>query len=408
MKQLLLLSLLFSIPLLPLQAQFEICDTPTNQDLYDIFFINPDVGVAVGDSGTILRSIDGGINWDIVMQNDTLAFKKVAFFDEQNGIAVGKGWFRTTDQGVSWNEIENNNFFFYDIAIVNDSVGWVSGYTTGLLKTSDQGQSWDTLIPINDNESFGLLSFINEELGYATRQGGGHTNQILKTTDGGINWDTIFAQSGIDNTVLEAMNFVAEDFGYRAGWYNSHFMRTTDGGFNWDLVTFIDSTNQTTFYEQLYDFHISANQPYSYYACGWYGKIFKSLDLGQNWSILNSPVGNTTTLYGIYFLNDFLGWIVGADGTILKTENGGIITSTNEVSNPSKVALYPNPTAGKFTIQNEANHPIDWMIVLDDSGKRVRYLKDQQEVDLSHLPKGIYTIKISIDESLYVKQIILK
>ncbi|MEZ4824997.1 MAG: hypothetical protein R3C61_01700 [Bacteroidia bacterium] len=70
-------------------GQFEICNSSTNKDLYDVWFIDQNTGIAVGDSGTIVRSIDGGINWTLIMSDHSVSFRKVKFFDSQNGIAIG-------------------------------------------------------------------------------------------------------------------------------------------------------------------------------------------------------------------------------------------------------------------------------------------------------------------------------
>lgn len=70
-------------------AQFQQYSTPTTQNLWDVCFIDENIGVAVGDSGTILRSSDGGLNWDQVFDADSIQLRKVKFFNNQYGIAIG-------------------------------------------------------------------------------------------------------------------------------------------------------------------------------------------------------------------------------------------------------------------------------------------------------------------------------
>jgi len=40
--------------------------TPQGNSLYSSYFFSSDNGIAVGDYGAILRTIDGGINWTII------------------------------------------------------------------------------------------------------------------------------------------------------------------------------------------------------------------------------------------------------------------------------------------------------------------------------------------------------
>ncbi len=57
-----------------------------------------------------------------------------------------------------------------------------------------------------------------------------------------------------------------------------------------------------------------------------------------------------------FFYNDDLGWIVGEDGTILKTMNGSQILNINEQSTQNKnIEILPNPTNGilAFNIDDE-------------------------------------------------------
>jgi len=54
---------------------------------------------------------------------------------------------------------------------------------------------------------------------------------------------------------------------------------------------------------------------------GYNGTIKKTVDGGDSWTLQQSGV--TSNLWDISFINDQLGWICGSNNTILKTENGG-------------------------------------------------------------------------------------
>ncbi|MCB0643485.1 MAG: hypothetical protein KDC44_17675, partial [Phaeodactylibacter sp.] len=59
------LSFLFVICLFTttLNAQFELIPSGTGATLYDVDFPSDQVGFAVGDSGVVLKTIDGGNSW---------------------------------------------------------------------------------------------------------------------------------------------------------------------------------------------------------------------------------------------------------------------------------------------------------------------------------------------------------
>lgn len=60
-------------------------------------------------------------------------------------------------------------------------------------------------------------------------------------------------------------------------------------------------------------------------ALGEHGRIFYSTNQGHTWQSASTNVDQTLT--GIFMLNDLVGWVVGYDGNILKTSDGGITWS---------------------------------------------------------------------------------
>lgn len=393
---------------LPSVAQFQVCESPTTKYLQDVYFIDSDNGVAVGDSGIIIRTVDGGNDWDIVLNIDTVSFSRVRFFDSQNAIAIGSDVYISNDSGLNWTSKQKPDYY-KDIEILNDSTCLVTGSNIGLIKSYDKGASWDTLIGEEPPRSIGLLSFVDEHIGYSIHSyGGGITDEILKTTDGGINWTEIDAESGLDNTIMEGFVFISEDIGFRGGWYSPHMMRTIDGGVNWSTVSYVDSSAQFHFYEQLYDFHIDKNQANTFYACGWYGKLFKSIDYGNSWKELTSPVSNTTSLYGIYFIDDFVGWAVGANGTILKTTNGGELVGTNDYDNEPDIIISPNPTYDVVNIDINDALKITSFQLINNQGQLIKTYPFTNSIDLSDLAQGIYYLKLITKEGKYTKKIVKK
>lgn len=371
-------------------GQFQTCNSNTNKNLYDILFIDENVGIAVGDSGVIVRSIDGGLNWSQIMNNDTVSFKKVKFFDAQNGLAIGSDIYKTDDGGLTWSNIPHNNDIFLDIEILNSTTCLISGSPVSLIKSVDMGKSFSNLVQTNNN--IGLLSFINDNIGYACVIGDGGPNPTLKTVNGGISWDTLPHVN--HNTVMETMSFVSESVGFKGGWYSANLQKTTNSALSWNYVTYADSSIPG----EIYDFHIESNMPNSYYACGWHGQIFKSTDGGNNWITLNSGLSNTTSLFGIYFISDSVGWVVGENGKIIKTTNGGQIVGLSEFQEKPNFVLFPNPTENWSQIKTSNNYNINQIKIYDLCGRELPIVISSNLIDFTPLSNGLYIVKVETDK----------
>ena len=389
-------------------AQFQIMNSGSNKALEDVFFIDKNIGVAVGDSGTIVRSTDGGLNWTTVMSVDTVSFKKVGFFDSQHGVAVGNDIYSTNNSGLTWTlRYEGSGNFNHtgDLEILNDSICLASNNQVALIRSTDKGHTWDTLFTNNTGYTFQSMSFINDTVGFASSAIGPPHISILKTTNGGISWDTLMSSSPWNNTVLEDMVFINDQVGFQTGWYNGHFIKTSDGGGSWNGPA-VDSNISI----QLIDMDIHADRPNSYYACGWYGEILKSNDGGNNWQRIDHKI-TTNTLRGIYFINDTLGWVVGTNGLILRTINGGGALSVKDYRKLEFV-VYPNPTKDKLHI----SLPIDpqqksTIELIDMTGKLISQTSFNGkivELNVSTLSPAIYFIKISRGEQVGIQRVLIE
>ncbi len=101
--------------------------------LRDVDFISRVAGLAVGDSGEILRSSDGGINWSDVSGSVTSSdLKAVDFMDERVAVAVGLGGtiVRTSDGGATWSLVSS--------PVTSDLRG-VSGWNGFFVASGDGG-----------------------------------------------------------------------------------------------------------------------------------------------------------------------------------------------------------------------------------------------------------------------------
>ena len=214
--------------------------------LYNIYFVDENVGYITGGRGTILKTEDGGKTWARKMaQSDTPGrggrrggiranLMGIQMISETNGFIAGSEntILKTTDGGETWvgsserarvGETRNN---LENIWFVSPTTGWVIGSFGTLLHTMDGGENWNKRDPGFDNNLFGIY-FLDENTGWICGQEG----LILHTTDGGATWNQQKAESFDD---LHDIIFVDAMVGWAVGGYNS-ILHTTDGGKTWTV-----------------------------------------------------------------------------------------------------------------------------------------------------------------------------
>ena len=134
----------------------------TAQDLFGVHCIGSptsptDTIVAVGAGGTIVRSTDAGLTWAVTTLPRSMILKAVSFSGLQAGrygIAVGnnRAIFKTTDNGNNWTEI--SYFPGYgnheDVVVSADGskgVAMNSNAGTTIYISTDRGQQWNPTSP---------------------------------------------------------------------------------------------------------------------------------------------------------------------------------------------------------------------------------------------------------------------
>lgn len=143
--------------------------TPVDLPLTKIYFFNEMNGWAVGHDGVILRTVDGGLSWNISQSPewDNPPLFDIWFHDPQVGIAVGadSSIYRTTDGGLSWNlQKMQVQAHLYTISVSGNGVVWVAGENNALYRSDDQGVHWKKIKPPLQTSFFGSVALSQEEI----------------------------------------------------------------------------------------------------------------------------------------------------------------------------------------------------------------------------------------------------
>lgn len=292
----------------------------TTEDLYSVYFTDPDTGWAGGVNGTVLKTNDGGITWNPQISRTTYSLESIFFVNTKIGWAASDWGYliRTSDGGITWNPgVIGSSYFWQSIYFSGPDTGWVVGgdglgLTNGIIyKTVDGGNYWRQQ---KYTASGGLQSvyFIDAKTGWAV----GKNGTILKTTNGGTIWKS--QASGISAN-LKHVYFTNADTGWVVGYQQAGFMShigiilyTTDGGTSWNLKD-IESPHP------LYSVKFADN------SAGWVvgqgGIILNTINGGNSWDFQTKAIFKD--LNSVYFIDANTGWAVGEDGIIAKTMDGG-------------------------------------------------------------------------------------
>jgi photosystem II stability/assembly factor-like uncharacterized protein len=231
----------------------EVTPTGTVAPLYSVSFPSENVGYVVGNTGTILKSQDGGRNWNTQNSGIITDLLGVEFLTTDFGFAVGRSGkiLRTTDGGNNWvSKNSTTTILLSDIKILKDSSVWVAG-----------------------------------------------TNRLLFSSNAGEDW----SQKGVFNNIT-AIDFSYSDTGIVFYDFGSKFSTTTDGGNTWSSSNnFFNALNDIQYLNDLVA-----------YACGSNGALYQTVDGGFNWTA-GYLVGNAS-FYSIDFQNS-VGYTVGDGGT---------------------------------------------------------------------------------------------
>ncbi len=214
--------------------------------LYNIHFIDANVGYITGGRATILKTEDGGKTWARkIAMSDTPGrdgrpgrlranLMGIQMISETTGFIAGSEntILKTTDGGETWvgsserarvGETRNN---LENIWFVSPTTGWVIGSFGTLMHTADGGETWEKHDPGFDNNLFGI-HFFDENTGWICGQEG----LILHTADGGETWTEQKTESYDD---LHDIIFVDANVGWAVGGFNS-VLHTQNGGQTWTL-----------------------------------------------------------------------------------------------------------------------------------------------------------------------------
>jgi photosystem II stability/assembly factor-like uncharacterized protein len=230
----------------------------------------------------------------------------------------------------------------FSVSFPTEKDGWVSGRWGTILHTADGGKTW---IRQESGTNFTLSSiyFVDSKNGWAV----GNEGTILHTQDGGKTWEK---QKSPVPFFLMKVYFETS----LKGWIvteQTHILHTNDSGKTW-TIKFKDEDfilKSISFCDSLHG-----------WAVGEYGYIYHTKDGGSTWKKQSGhfevakstgEVEGGTFLFDVTAISPQTAWVVGIDGFVIKTVDGGKMWEEVKTGAP-KTALFciTSDKAGKILI----------------------------------------------------------
>jgi photosystem II stability/assembly factor-like uncharacterized protein len=348
--------------------------TGTSKNLNDTYFVNSNTGYAVGDSGAIIKTTNGGVNWTAQNSNVLAKLSSVFFTDTANGYIVGDSsvLLKTTNGGLNWVKQPLGlpvNISFNSIYFTNDSSGYITSKSfetisnsSLILRTTNKWLNW-----VIDTFGVGVTSsiyFSSKDTGYLAG------NCIRKTTNAGMDW-----QSESFNNI--DLNSVTHNM------YNDTIVAAGDSG---KIVYGLPTSNIFSVFNPGTTANLNCitydSYYHKYFVVGDNGSIFINYDLNPitNWTSVNSGVTCNLNCVSTIDQTNYSNVIVGDSGTILKTTNSGVswvIINSGVVNNLYSIA---------------GNHgPSERSYIVGDSGMILRLYNNT----VSHIQTGLTNKKLN-------------
>ncbi len=238
---------------------------PETQKQNDLFFISEETGYTVGNAGTILKTTNGGQDWEFVERYYDLTTHKIVknaltkarlltvfFVDEAVGYVGGEGentpisgesidavFLKTTDGGETWSkqylpgirEVKDLYFFDADNGIAMLKVDDENNYLKyKLFVTHDAGATWEAVPMPNLTVSSSQLDINQNGVGVWVVEDY-FSSKYLRSTDQGATWQEVL----IPFSECSGIRFQTNMQGFAN--CDGKFYETTDGGHSWNEKT---------------------------------------------------------------------------------------------------------------------------------------------------------------------------
>ncbi|MHB1323266.1 MAG: YCF48-related protein [Coriobacteriia bacterium] len=414
-----------SMPVAPPAASAAtVAAAATVANLRAVAFVDPKIGVAVAESGVILRTTDGGESWTEVRKADTAttdgaapdpySFRGVSFWDATRGVAVEyKGRVaHTSDGGLTWTNVKFDPYYGMDdggtnqgiilshndvacepggaaaiVAAGDDArdgthIGATSMRTTG-LPNHWQDPRWETK-PHLSFDGRGNPYYVGEgeffDIEYADAKtvwasgidywkldpNNPEKYPLFRSVDGGVTYTKI-PGFGTKDLRLDGVAFSGPKTGIVVGQEVTTTTPVPKAYYTTDGTATVPVWTEASLPGTAAPLTaVDMASPLNGWAVRTDGSIVRTQDGGKTWTQCTITDGNSHALHDVTFIpGTTTGWAVGASGTILLTTDGSIWR--RPIPPPDTTPPAP-PASLTATATGSSTISLTWSAASDPSG----------------------------------------
>lgn len=300
-------------------------DIPSGPDLHRVFFADIRNGYALGttsNTAIIFKTGDGGLSWQSVYKTKLPLYGMYFRSSGEGWVVGGAGTILcTSNGGKTWSTLASGTDEDL-VAVTADSSGaiFVVGKRATVLKSTDSGETW---IKRSVPAAVDLTNVASLPSGMLIVLG---RDRLLTSWDSGASWTT---HGPYKWDTLSGLAFANEKMGFLS---SGLLFRTTDGGntLTWLSVSRTRRVSQVRVTDAgTYLILGSAESGSTVHVPGErlpsQSTILKSTNMGKQWQPvfhLNDEQTHRAWLEDLFFIGEY-GWAVGAEGTVIRTLDGG-------------------------------------------------------------------------------------
>jgi len=184
-------------------------------------------------SSSVFTTEDGGRSWSSLPTPDEQSWLTGDFIDPLTGLLAGRNGALAAIRRKGIEPVRSTDFSlraYRQVKLSSPTQGWLAGDGGLLLRSDDQGHTWQTPpgeLPPGTREHFDFLTV--ETRGSSCWVAGAPGTRVLRSTDGGRTWD---AHATGQTLPIRRLTFVDDHRGWAAGDLGT-VIATRDGGRTW-------------------------------------------------------------------------------------------------------------------------------------------------------------------------------
>jgi photosystem II stability/assembly factor-like uncharacterized protein len=208
------------------------------------------------------------------------------------------------------------------VSAVSERVAWASGAGSTVLRTEDDGLTWQKLNVTNEAFDFRDIDAVDTQTAYVMSIGNGPASRIYKTSDAGKTWNLQFRNDD-PKAFLDAMSFWDANHGVAFGDsvdLQFYILTTADGGQTWSRVPTANlpaaQGNEGAFAASGTNIAVFGKS-HAWIGTGAAAKsrVLHTADGGRTWQVADTPLasGPSAGIFSIAFRDAKHGVIAGGD-----------------------------------------------------------------------------------------------